>query len=408
MKSKIIKGFGWLGLLRFVNQVTVLIKLGILARILTPAEFGLFAIITTLINAMEALTQTGFDYALIYFKGTITKYARTLLYANLARGILISVIIVFLAFPASKFFNNPGLHQLLLVSSIIPILVGLKNPYVILFSKNLDFKKEFLFRFVPIVIGAIASIYFGLIYKNTLGLLYGLVIGSIAELIFSYIIVKADFSKPFKIKHIKKLFSYGKWLTIGGIVSFLNTQIDTLFVGKFLGVHALGLYDIAFKLANLVTSEVTDTLAKILFPSLSKIQDDPKKVKKYYLYSVIALAIPASIVVLLFVIAPSIILNALLGSEWIDAAPILSILAVYGFMRSVTGPAGPLFLSQGKPKILSLMSILNFSLILILIYPMSQLYGVAGVAMSMALSYGIIALIFAFLVFSFFKKKNLQ
>lgn len=406
MKRKIITGLGWLGLLRIIAQVIVFVKLSVLTHILTPTEFGLFAIVTTIVNSIEAFTETGFDYAVIYFKDDLSKYARTLLAANALRGFILSLFIVFSSNLLGNFFNNSDLPKLLLLSSVIPLLGGFENPYVVLFNKNLDFHKEFLYRGVPLIIGALASIFFGVLLKNTTGLVYGLLVGSLSQVIFSYIITKNDFSEPIKLSFIKKLFSYGKWMTLGGVIAYFNTQIDNIFVGKFYGAHTLGLYDIAFKLSHIITSEVTDTLAKVLFPYFSKIQEDSKKVKKYFFLSIALLAIPAGVMVILFNLIPVFILKLFFGNQWTNAAPLLTILSYHGFLQAVIGPAGPLFLSVGKPKILTIMSFINFILVISLITILSTFIGIKGVAWGMTISYIITTLIFIVIVKSHFKNNS--
>lgn len=406
MKRKFIKNVGWLGLLRFFSQFFVFVKLTILARVLTPEDFGLFALITTIINSLEALTETGFNYAAIYFKDSFKRIAPTLFFVNTARGFILSVVLIIFAEPISVFFNNKDLVQVFLIASIIPILKGLENPYTILFQKDQNFKKEFIFRVTPVIFASLFSIYFGLLFKSISGLVYGLLAGVIIELLISYLLIKGSVFKKPDFKILKKLFSYGKWLSIGGIFNFLNSQVDSLFIGKVFGSYALGLYDVAFKLATLVTTEINDTISKVLFPHFASIQNDKNRIKRNYISVVIALAIPATVSVIIFSLIPVFIINLLFGSQWLDAAPLLSILAFYGFLRSITGPAGPLLLASGKPRILTVMSVLNLTLISLTIIPLSNLFGVMGVAYSMTFSYLVISLIFLYLIINKFTNEK--
>lgn len=403
-KKQAIFGVTWLWVLRGATQAIVLIKLSILARILSPVDFGLFALVTTSINLLETLTETGFNYAVIHFQSELKTYARTIWIIHILRGILLTIFSLLLAKFISLFFNSPNLYNLLILASFIPLINGFENPAVILFQKELKFHKEFLYRFFPVIIGAFASIYFAMLLRSANGLVYGLLIGTLSESIFSFFVIKTNLSNPFDFNYAKKLFSYSKWLTIGGIFSYLITQIDNIFVGKIFGPAILGLYDIAFKFANIAFSEITDIVSRVTFPYFATIQKDKEKLKNNFIRNVMILSIPAFLTTAVFLLFPAPIITIIFGEKWKNAASLLQILSIYGFVRAITGPAGPLFLAIGKPKILSITNIINFVFLIILIYPLSKILNVQGVAFAVVISYLLVQPYLIYNVIKFFKK----
>ncbi|HSX40317.1 MAG TPA: lipopolysaccharide biosynthesis protein [Candidatus Saccharimonadales bacterium] len=389
LRKKTLTAAFWAAMLRFTTRSIDFFKLPLLTRLLSPADFGIFALATATINILETMSETGFSYAFIHMQEDIKDFAKTIWIVNIGRGAILTLISIATAHLVGIFFKSQNLSELLIYISLIPLIDGFENPSVFLFQKNLDFHKEFLYRFVPTLINASFAIYFSFTLHSVKGLIFALLIGNLCQTLFSFIVVKPDFSRPFSKSHAKNLFSYGKYLTLGGIFSYLTTQIDNIFIGRVFGAAVLGLYDIAFKLANVAFSEITDTISKVLFPLFSTLQTQHTKLKQTLTRNIILVSIPALFATLLFLFFPQRILFLIFGSKWIGAARILQILSLYGFLRASLGPLGPFFLAIGKPGLLSKVSIINFALIAVLIYPFARLWQMEGVAICIVVSYAL-------------------
>lgn len=405
-RKKAFLGIGYLTLLNILSQAISLIKLFVLARILLPSDFGIFALVTATITTLETLSETGFNYAAIHMNLPIRKIAKTLLLTNITRGIFLALLTIISAPLLMIFFGNENLLVLLLISSVIPFLRGFINPYTISFQKELEFNKVFMTQFIPIVATVIFSIFFVFYFHSALALLLGLIVGTISEVLFSYVIIRLPFDEPLNKKYLKQLFSYGKWITAGGLLTYLSTQIDNLFIGKFFGVEALGLYDFAFKTANLAFTQITDTVSRVAFPLYVKRNKETKHLKSLFIKNIIVMFVPAFFITIPFLLFPREILLVLFGEKWVMAAPSLQILSIYGFLRATIGPVGPLFLSVGKPEILAKINILNFLLVISLLYPFAKIAGISGVALTMTISYIIIFPIYTIEIVKYFRQKS--
>lgn len=403
-RKKAFLGVGYLTLLNILTQAISFLKLSILARILMPADFGVFALVTTTITTFETLSETGFNYAAIHMNIEIKKIAKTLLVINILRGILLAMLTLLSAPLLSYFFKNTDLLILLLLASIIPFLRGFINPITIRFQKELEFNKVFLAQFIPIVFTVISSIVLVYYFRSALSLLLGLIVGTFSEVLFSYMIVTFPLKEPFNKKYIRKLFSYGKWITAGGLINYLSIQIDNLFIGKFFGTEALGLYDFAFKTANLAFTQITDTISRVAFPLYVKRNKEKKHLQNLFIKNVLSVTIPAIFLTIPFLLFPKEILLVLFGEKWLPAAPTLQILSVYGLLRASIGPGGPLFLSVGKPEILTKISTVTFVILLGLLFPLSKIAGVEGVALAMTISYLLIFPLYSYQIYKYFKK----
>lgn len=403
-RKLIFKSTAWMMALRIVTQGLVVLKLVVITRLLQPSDFGAFAIVVSLLTIFDTLTDIGFSYAAIHMQLDMKKAARTFLTVTFLRGVILTVATIACIPFAVNFFHDSSITILLVIASLVPLLKGAENPHVIGFQKDLRFEKEFVFRLVPALAITISTIILSIFYKSASALVIGLVIGTLFELISSYLIASRDFSKPFSRKYFKKLVSYGKWITAGGLSTYLTTQLDTVVIGRILGSSSLGLYDLAFKTGSTAFNEITNVLSQIMFPVYSKIKNDKARLKKLFLKHLIFTTIFAFCINIPLLLFPKEIITLFFGSKWIDAAGVLQILAIYGFLRAAIGPIGPLFLSVGIPNTLAKLNFLHFLILLVLIIPLVSKFQITGAASAITISYAIITPYYLFKLYKLFTK----
>lgn len=389
-KKKVISGIGWLSFLRLTSQASTMVKLIIISRILTPADFGLYAIIATTLTTFDTLSDTGLNYAVIHMQAEIEEIARSLFVINIVRGVMLSLAVAVTSYFVASFFNYSSLVLLLIAASVVPLIKGFTNPYVINFQKEMNFDKEFLYRFLPTLFNALITIIFVLAFRSVWALIIGLIGSTLIEVITSYIIADRNLRKPISKAHMLRLFSYGKWITSGGLVSYLGTQLDNIFIGRLLGPASLGLYDISFRISNLAFNEVTNLVSQVMFPLFSKKQKAKKSLYILFKRNVLSMFIISLFFAAPILLFPKQILLTFFGEKWLGSANSLQVLAVYGVMRATIGPIGPLLLSLGKPEVLTKINLINFVILIFILYPLIKSYGITGAALAMTISYALI------------------
>lgn len=376
------KNLIWAGGLRAVVRSLTIIKTLILARILTPSQFGIFGVASLILGILETISETGVNVILIQEKKTINHYVNTAWVVAIVRGIIISLIILLLSPLIIIFFDSPASLPSLLLISLIPFIRGFINPSVVNYQKNLEFNKEFKFRSILIFFEVVATIIFGLVLRNETALVFGMIVSAITEVILSFKLVKPMPKLEFNLDKLKKVLSLGKWLTGAKIFDYLFSHGDDIVVGKLLGTYSLGIYQQAYKISTLPITEIGETFQKVTFPLYSKMVAESKSLKKIYLKLLLTtLLIILPFAAVLFLIPEKIIL-ILLGSNWLSAVPVLKVLAIFAVVKTIANGTFPVLLAHKRQDLVMFLTFVGILGLAFSIYPLINIYGLVGAGLA--------------------------
>jgi O-antigen/teichoic acid export membrane protein len=380
------KGISWMAALRAVTRGLAVVRIAILARILKPAQFGIFGIATLVLGFLETLTETGINIFLIQEKEKIDEYIDSAWVVSVLRGILIGVGIAIFAPYIAEFFQNPSARNILYLVAIVPVVRGLINPACIKFQKDLEFKKQFSYDSVLFLVEAVSAVVLGVITKSENSLVWALIISALLEVVLSFIVFKPRPRFMAEGIKIKRIINRGKWITGAGVFNYLFQNLDDIFVGRILGAGSLGIYQQAYKISTLPVSEVGEIFNKVTFPIYATIEGDKKRLRDSFLKTlavILLLVIPFGILVFKF---PVQIVSLVLGSAWLAAAPILQVLAIFGVLKAIFNSFFSLFLGIGKQEVVTYATLASTVVMAILIYPFIQIYGILGAAFAAIIS----------------------
>ena len=371
-----------MGGLRGTTRALAFIKILILARILSPSEFGLFGIAVLFLSLLEIISETGVNIFLIQEEEDIDSFIDTAWIVSIVRGILIALILFLLSPAISRFFNSPQSLNVLLLISLTPLIRGFINPSVVKFQKNLLFAKEFIFRFIIYFLDASVAIIVALITHSAISLVYGLLAGVVFEVCASHLFVRPGPKLRFVKNKLNLVIKRGKWVTIAGIFNYLFENIDDAVVGRLLNTAYLGTYQMAYKVSSLPMTEVSDVIQKVTFPVYSKITQDKERLKKAFIKSLLAttlIVIPIGIILFFF---PEKVVLILLGPKWISAVSVIKVLSFFGVVRAITETTYPLFLSLKKQNYVSAITLFSILGLAITIFPLVKNFDIVGAGIS--------------------------
>ncbi len=390
-----LRGITWVGGLRGVTRGLAFIRILILARLLTPSQFGLFGVASFMLALVEVLTETGINIFLVQKEGKIDKYVSSAWIVSILRGFIIFIVIVVSAPFIAKFFNAQGALSLLLLISIVPLIRGFINPSLVLYQKDLKFNQEFYFRALVLSFEVITSVILVYILNSPIGLVLGLIFSAVLEVIISFIFISPRPTFKFEKLRVLEVFHTGKWVTISSIFNYLYQNVDDMVVVRLLNTTSLGLYQMAYKIAMLPITEIADVIARVTFPVYAKISGDKIRLKKAFMKTIFATTLFCIPVIILFVLFPNQIVLFVLGENWLGAVAAFQILVFFGLTRALTSPAVILLLALKRQDIVAKIAFFTFMIMAVTIVPFVSNWGIFGAGLSSVIA-SVIMLPFAY------------
>ena len=382
LSKKVVKGSFWVLGLRMTNRVLGLIRTFVLARLLLPEDFGLIGVASISISIIETFSQPGLGTALIQKKDAIQSYLDTAWTTSILRCLIICIVLILSAPFIAHFFEAPKAKIIIQIYGLSIIIAGFRNIGIVYFLKELDFKKQYMYELSTLLGNMIIALPAAFILRNAWALVLGGIAGSITRLIMSYVLHPFRPNLRFDKKKFSDLFIFGKWVFGSSIMAFVISQGDDLILGKMFGIAALGIYQMAFMVSNLPSTETSNVISWVTFPAYSKIQNDLKRFKKAYLNvmkTITFIAIPFAGLIFIF---SSDLVRLFLSEKWLAVVPIIKILVWAGLIKALIDATTPVFNAAGKPNINTKWQLVNFLVLGTLIYPLSKIWGVTGLSIA--------------------------
>ncbi|MDE2590009.1 MAG: oligosaccharide flippase family protein [Patescibacteria group bacterium] len=395
-----VRSLSWTGALRVTIRVITFFRIVLLARFLTPGQFGVFGIASIVYSFLDTFSDIGLTIFFIQTTEPINIYLSTVWILSILRGVFMTICILVFAPVVISFFHNNNVYGILLFISLVPFIRGFINPSVLLFQKDLIFEKEYLYRSFLYFIDSLVVISVAFLTRSAVSLVAGMVISAVFETLLSFFIVKPLPKFSTNIKKIKHILHAGKWITFSGIATYFFQNGDDIVVGKLLSSSSLGLYQMAYKLALLPNTEISNNAATVTFPVYTKIAHDLQRLKRAVLKTTGLVSLFSIIIAVILYIFPNQIIGIILGKQWEAAAPVLQILVIYGALRSISGSIIPAFLALKMQKTVAVINFVSLATLMIGVIPCILFYGLRGAGYAVLFSS-----ITAFITISFFTKK---
>lgn len=373
-----LRGVSWMGGLRLFSRGLAVVKTIVLARVLSPSQFGLYGIAFLVLGFLEIIFETGVNVVLIQEEGNTDDYISSAWIVSILRGITVALLIFFFAPLISSFFSSPDSLNLIRLIALVPFIRGFINPAIVKFQKELKFNKEFWFRGALFFVDAGVAISLGVITGSEKALIWGMICSALLEVIISFVIVSPRPKLSLDTNKAKKIIGRGKWITFAGTFEYLFQHLDDIVVGKVLGTSLLGLYQQAYRISTVPIQEVSEVFNKVTFPTYIKIEADKARLKRAYikvLATIALLVIPFGLI--LFFFADEVVL-ILLGNNWLSAVPALKVLAIYGIIKSFLYTAYPVFLSIRRQELVTLVTLVGIIGMGVVLYPLIVSYSIVG------------------------------
>jgi O-antigen/teichoic acid export membrane protein len=384
--ERVLHGGIWVTLLNISDRFFGILQILILAQLLAPSDFGLLGIALLTMGVLKRLGSLGINPALVQREeNDINPYLDTIWLIKIARGTGLFVLLFFGAPLVASFFGEPRVEPILEVLSIGVFLNELVNPAIVYFEKDLQFHKQFVYKMSGRMMNFIIAVGSALILQNVWALVYGALAGRATRVVISYLLLEYRPSIEFNRNLASDVLGFGKWIWATGLVTLVATTGDDVFVGWYLTAASLGFYQMAFRLSNAPATEVTHVISGVTFPAYSKLSHDQKALRNAFDKTIrITFVIVIPMAFGIFLVAPA-FTSVALGSQWLPIVPAMQIMAIAGCLRAIAATGGSLFKGAGVPEWDFRMNVLRAATIALTIYPLTDVWGVSGAAMSITI-----------------------
>ena len=361
------------------GKVLVLVTLAVLARLLTPAEFGIVGFATLAIAYLAVLKDLGLGGALIQRQDDTEEAAQTVYTLNLILGAVLTVGTILAAPLVAGFFDEPLVTPILRVLSVTFLIESLGAVHLVLLARNLDFRRKLVPDLGRALIKGSVAITTAFLGFGVWSLVWGQLAGVVASAILVRAVVPWRPRMEIHRKLVRPLLRFGMPLVITNIQNAIWVNLDYIVIGRMLGDAALGVYTLAYRLPELLIQSIWRVVAGAAFPFFSSLQSDLDLLRRGFLKSVRysqLLVVPLALG-LLITAEPAI--DVLFGDQWAAAVPVLRILAVFTLIASIGFNAGDVYKAVGRADILAKLGLIDL-LVLAPALVMAAPHGIVAVA----------------------------
>lgn len=359
--GQVLRGSAWSLLLRWGLRGIGFFSTIILARLLTPADFGLIALAALPMGLLTALTDFGLGLYVIRLADATRTHCDTAWTIKVLQGFVIAALLVLAAPFVPDFFSEPRLEDLLRLIAIIPALRGLENIGAQLLLRENRFRRDLAFRLAARALGFVATVGLALYWANYWALACGLVITEFLGVAGSYL------AHPYRprpsLSGAREILRFAVSMVVRAVAVFGNSRIDFVIVGRLMATSTVGVYQVSSDMLGMLSTEIAGAVTRGAYPAYGRARHDKRSLSDIFLHSyatVLFICAPAAFGLL--VVAEEFILT-LLGGQWLDAAPIVRWLAPAALVQSALWVmSSGVLIAMGKEKLSSLSAWIQFGI----------------------------------------------
>lgn len=359
IKQNIKKGLFWTAIDKYSGQIIGIGISMVLARLLTPYDYGIVATATVIINFLSIFTSIGIGPAVIQKKELSQSDIDNIFTFTVVLGLICGLICFISASFVSEYYENPIITPVLQLFSIGVFLSAVNMVPAALMSKYMRFKetatRSFVFQVFFGILGIIAAYYGAGIYA----LIIPPIISSLCTFVYNYHFYPVKIKFLFDFTPIKKIFSFSSYLFLFELFNYFSRNIDKIIIGKYISENALGYYEKSYRLMQLPLQNITAVIYPVLQPVFSTLQENPKEIGAKFVLMISKISLIGFPLGALLYFCASDIIVVMFGTQWIPAIPAFKILAISVPISLIANPTGPIFLSCNASKRLFFTGVTN-------------------------------------------------
>ena len=384
LRKSAIFGVKWSAISHFGRRGLSLLTTIILARLLAPADFGLVAMAAVVVGFIELFNDLGTATAVIQRKDPSQALIASMFWLNAGFGFVATLVLYLVSPLAGAFYREPAVIPIMQALSVSLALSGLSTLQKSLLERDLEFGKLARIEIGTAVFAAVVGITSAFLGYGAWSLVYQMLAGNLLATLLVWWASRWRPSWQFDWAEIRSVMGFSLNLTGATIFNFFARNADKLLIGRFLGSQDLGYYDLAYRLMQFPLQGISAVIARVMFPLLSRLQDDSGQFGRTYVKMAAAIALISFPLMLGLTALVEPFVLMVFGKAWLPVIPLLLILAPLGAVQSITTTVGTIFTAKGRTD-WALWWTIGSSVLIVLSFVLGLRWGILGVTASYAI-----------------------
>lgn len=364
--------------MRWFDRLVGVISMVVLARLLTPADFGVVALASVVVGFAVVLFDLGINIAVVQRSSLDNADLDTAWTIRFLQNAVIASLLAGTAPLVARYYADSRLEPVLWCLALAYLLDGLNGMGPVVFQKKQQYAKEVSFFMAKRLLGFVGTLTLAFWMRSYWSLVFGTLISSVVGVVLSHMMYGR--LPQFTMTRWRAFVGASFWLALRSMATYATQELDKLVIGRRDGAAMLGGYTIAGQIAAMPTSELLAPLSRALFPGLVAIKDNRERLRRMFLTALgiqVSLALPASVGLAL--VAGDLV-PVMLGEDWVGFIPILIALSLASAAHAVTQSCGYLLTTLGEYKAQSLLQWLLVVALVILIVAVFPESGAAEIS----------------------------
>jgi lipopolysaccharide exporter len=350
MRLSIAKGALSLSSARLVVNLINALGIVVLARLLTPNDFGIVAIATTVLTVVASFTEVSLQPALVQCADPTDEHVDTVWTMMLLRSLLIFTAFAAAAWPLSLVYGDPRLFYVFVLTGVTGAFYDFANPRIVLATRYMSFMPLSKFQIYQKLFALVLTIVLAVVFRNFWAMIIGNAIGAIASSLISYWII--PYRPRLTLSRASEIWGFSGWLFLNQICETLNWRFDQLAISFAVSKPNLGLYAMADNLAVIPTREMTSPMSGALFAGIVATKNKPGGLRRSFIrVQGLITMITAPLALGLAILARPAVLF-ILGERWRDCAVFVMIFAMAYLLGAFTSAVRPLAMAAGATRLI--------------------------------------------------------
>jgi len=382
--------------MRWTDRLIGVVSTLILARLMTPADFGIVAMASLVAGFVDTVLDLGVNTALVQKRDADAEDFHSAWTLRLVQMVIVGAVIAFAGAPlAADYFRDARVEPVLWVMAANLVVSGFENIGIVAFQKHMAFGREFRFLFWRRIAGFVVTIALALWLRSYWAMVIGALAGRLVGVALSF--GMHPFRPRVSFARFGVLWSFSQWMLLRNVGAYGVQQVDKLVVGRRAGAATLGQYNLADDVAAMPVSELLAPIGRVLLPAFVRLADKPDELRRAFalalgVQALVALPAGAGLALVAQDAVP-----VLLGAQWTPAIPLVQLLALIGAATALTYSSEYLLLALGKVRIQALFLVVQCVVLAALLGVVFTSAGAAEVA-AVRLGVAVVAMVAFFVL----------